>query len=78
MVMVFYHYGMESYHYSGKNEASCEFIESMLPKQKKGGAGKAVGWIFFILVVVGVGAVGYSVMKKKRGSDDKSFGLMSS
>jgi len=69
--------GMEAFHYSGQNEASCEFIESMLPKSKKGGAGKVFGWIFFCLVVVGAGAVGYSVMKKKRG-DDKSFGLMSS
>ena len=68
--------GMETFHYSGQNEASCEFIESLLPKQKKSGAGKAIGWIFFILVVAGVGAVGYSVIKKKRGSDDKSFGLM--
>lgn len=70
--------GMETFHYSGQNEASCEFIEALLPKQKKGGAGKAIGWIFFLLVVAGVAAVGYTVIKKKRGSDDKSFGLMSS
>jgi len=67
---------METFHYSGQNEASCEFIESMLPKQK-GGAGKAIGWIFFVLVVLGAGFVGFTFLKKKRG-DDKSFGLMSS
>ena len=69
---------MATYHYSGKNEASCELIgsllpNSLLPNQKNSGAGKAMGWIFFIMVVAGVGAVGYSVIKKKRGSDDKSF-----
>lgn len=70
--------GMEYFHYSGQNEASCEFIESMLPKSKRGGAGKVFGWIFFCLVIIGAVAVGYSVMKKKRGENDKSFGLMSS
>jgi len=48
----------------------------MLPKQK-GGAGKAIGWIFFVLIVLGAGFVGFTFLKKKRG-DDKSFGLMSS
>lgn len=68
---------MESSHYSGKNVASCEFIEALLPKQKKS-AGKAVGWVFFTLVILGASFAGYSFYKKRSTGEDKSFGLMSS
>jgi hypothetical protein len=71
---------METFHYSGKNEASCEFIAAMLPKsQKSGNAGKAFGWIFFVLVVGGVGFAAFTFLKKKRAAsteDSKNFGLM--
>lgn len=68
---------METFHYSGMNEASCEYIEEMLPKSKSS-AGKAIGWTFFVLVVLGAAFVGFTFIKKKRGDDQKSFGLMSS
>jgi hypothetical protein len=66
---------METYHYMGQQTGSCEFIQSLLPQQKSG-AGKAIGWTFFVLVVVGALAAGYFVMKKKR--NEKEFGLMES
>jgi hypothetical protein len=45
---------MESFHYYGKQEGSCEYIESLLPKKQKSGSGaKAFGWVVFIMVVVG-------------------------
>lgn len=44
---------MESFSYYGKQEGSCEYIETLNPKASSGGAGKAFGWVIFILVVVG-------------------------
>jgi hypothetical protein len=66
---------MESYHYTGKQEGACEVVSTLLPKSSKSGnGGKVVGWLFFVLVVAGVGAFAFTAMKKKK--DDKSFGLM--
>lgn len=68
---------METYHYMGKQEQACETVKSMMPasKAKKGGAGKAIGWIAFSLIVVGVAAFGYMQFKKKQ--DEKRTALMS-
>ena len=45
---------MEDYHYYGKQEGSCEYIQSLMPVQKSSGSvGKAFGWVVFILVIVG-------------------------
>ena len=45
---------MESFHYYGKQEGSCEYISELLPAIKgSGSAAKAFGWTVFILVVVG-------------------------
>lgn len=45
---------MESFHYYGKQEGSCEYIESLMPVKKGSGSGaKAFGWVVFILVVAG-------------------------
>lgn len=39
---------------NGKQEGSCDFISTLMPARKSGGsAGKAFGWVVFILVVVG-------------------------
>jgi hypothetical protein len=67
---------METFHYSGKNEAACEVISALLPKSKRSGGGKVIGWLFFVLVVGGLVGFAFTAMKKKK-EGDKSFGLMS-
>ena len=45
---------MESFHYYGKQEGSCDYIAELMPAIKgSGSAAKAFGWTVFILVVVG-------------------------
>lgn len=66
---------METFHYSGKVETGCEAVSALLPRKSKSSGGKVVGWLFFVLVVIGVGAFAFTAMKKKK--DDKAFGLMS-
>lgn len=67
---------MESTHYTGKQEASCEYITSLMPASASSSkAGAAIGWTIFALVIVGAAAFGYMHMKKKQ--DDKRAGLMS-
>jgi hypothetical protein len=68
---------MEAYHYSGMQEGSCEVIQAMMPVQKSNKAGKAIGWTFFALVIVGAGFAAFTLIKKKK-NDEKSFGLMNS
>lgn len=64
---------MEKYHYYGKQEGACEYIEELLPAQKSsGGARKVVGWLFFI-VVIGAFA-GYVVWWKKKKASGGSAG----
>lgn len=67
---------METYHASGQQTASCEAISSLIPKIQKSrsGAGRVIGWLFFVVVAVGVGAFAFTAMKKKK--DEKAFGLM--
>ena len=61
----------------GANTASCEQIESLMPKSKSGGnVGKAFGWILFVLVLGGIGFYGYSVWWRKRKSGAAADGLM--
>jgi hypothetical protein len=67
---------METYHYSGKNEAACEVITSLSPKSKNSKGGKIIGWMFFVLVVGGLVGFAFTAMKKKK-EGDSSFGLMS-
>lgn len=68
--------GMESYHYYGKQEGSCEYIESLMPAQKGSGSGaKAFGWVVFILVVVGAFSA-YAMWWKKKKAGQASDGLM--
>jgi hypothetical protein len=68
---------METYHYYGKQEGACEYIQELLPARKSGGgAGKVVGWLFFICVI---GAfAGYVVWwkKKKAAGGNAGDGLM--
>lgn len=66
---------MDTFSQYGKQEESCEFIESLVPKKSGVGAGKAIGWTFFILVVLGGGFVGWTMYKKSK--DDRTQGLMS-
>ena len=69
---------METYHASGKTETECEVISALLPKTKKSGAGKVIGWLFFAMVVVGLAGFAFTAMKKKSTKEgDKNFGLMS-
>lgn len=66
---------METYSSSGQDTSACDAISALIPKsQKSGNGGKVVGWLFFILVVAGVGAFAFTAMKKKK--DEKTFGLM--
>lgn len=67
---------METTHYIGKNEESCETIMSMMPAsvKKAGTAGRAIGWIVFGLVVFGI--IGFAVTKMQKKEDDKKTGLM--
>jgi hypothetical protein len=67
---------METFHYMGKQEGACETVSSLMPatKSSSNGAGKAIGWVFFALVVVGAAAFGYMQFKKKQ--DEKRTGLM--
>jgi hypothetical protein len=67
---------METYHYSGKNEAACEVITALMPKSKNSKGGKVIGWMFFVLVVGGLVGFAFTAMKKKK-EGDSSFGLMS-
>lgn len=66
---------METYHYMGMQEGSCEYIAELLPVQKKG-PGAAIGWTILILVLVLAAVAAYSVMKQKK--NEKEFGLMNS
>jgi hypothetical protein len=67
---------MESYHYYGKQEGSCDYITSLMPASKSGGgAGKAVGWVIFVLVVVGAFSA-YVMWWKKKKAGQASDGLM--
>ena len=69
---------MESTHSSGKVETACEVINALIPKTKKSGAGKVIGWLFFAMVVVGLVGFAFTAMKKKNAKEgDKNFGLMS-
>lgn len=68
--------GMESFHYYGKQEGSCEYIESLMPAKKSSGSGaKAFGWVVFILVVVGAFSA-YAMWWKKKKAGQASDGLM--
>jgi hypothetical protein len=66
---------MESYHYYGRQEGSCDYIESLLPAKKSGGGAKAFGWVVFILVVVGAFSA-YAMWWKKKKAGQASDGLM--
>jgi hypothetical protein len=67
---------MENFHYYGKQEGSCEYIQSLMPvKKSSGSAGKAFGWVVFILVVVGAFSA-YAMWWKKRKAAQSSDGLM--
>ncbi|CAB9512551.1 expressed unknown protein [Seminavis robusta] len=66
---------MESFHYYGKQEGSCEYIASLMPASKSGGGAKAFGWVVFILVVVGAFSA-YAMWWKKKKSGQASDGLM--
>lgn len=67
---------MESFHYYGKQEGSCEYIESLMPAKKSSGSGaKAFGWVVFILVVVGAFSA-YAMWWKKKKAGQTSDGLM--
>jgi len=52
---------MESYHYYGKQEGACEYIEELLPKS----AGHGSGSFFFIVFVGAFGAYAYWWKKTK-------------
>lgn len=68
--------GMESFHYYGKQEGSCEYIESLMPATKSSGSGaKAFGWVVFILVIVGAFSA-YAMWWKKKKAGQSSDGLM--
>jgi hypothetical protein len=67
---------MESYHYYGKQEGSCEYIAALMPSTKGSGSGaKAFGWVVFILVVVGAFSA-YAMWWKKKKSTQAADGLM--
>jgi hypothetical protein len=67
---------METYHYYGKQEGSCEYISSLMPKMKGSGSGaRAFGWVVFILVVVGAFSA-YAMWWKKKKAAQASDGLM--
>jgi hypothetical protein len=66
---------MESYHYYGKQEGSCEYISSLMPAQKSGSAGKTFGWVVFVLVVVGAFSA-YVMWWKKKKAGQAADGLM--
>ena len=69
---------METFHSAGKTETACEAISALVPKTKKSGAGKVIGWLFFAMVVVGLVGFAFTAMKKKSTKEgDKNFGLMS-
>jgi hypothetical protein len=65
---------MGTYHYAGQQVESCEYISSIMPRSSKGGAGKIIGWMFFVAFVIGGGYVAYTMYMKKSG--DKSHSLM--
>lgn len=64
---------METFHYAGQQVGSCEFIEEMIPRKSAVGAGKVIGWLFFVAFIVGGGYVAYTMFNKK---DDKTASLM--
>jgi len=67
---------MESFHYYGKQEGSCEYIAELMPSIKgSGSAAKAFGWTVFILVVVGAFCA-YAMWWKKKKAANASDGLM--
>jgi hypothetical protein len=67
---------MENYHYYGKQEGSCEYISTLMPKMKGSGSGaRAFGWVVFILVVVGAFSA-YAMWWKKKKAAQASDGLM--
>jgi len=68
---------MENVGYNGPDTSGCEYIQSLMPKSS-GGAGAAIGWTIFALVVVGVAAYGYTKWwtKKKQGSHLSSDGVL--
>lgn len=61
---------MESYHYYGKQEGACEYIQELLPKS----SGGSTGLLFVIALVGGVGA--YVFWWKKKKAAGTSAGLM--
>jgi len=67
---------METFHYYGKQEGSCEYIASLMPSMKGSGSGaRAFGWVVFILVVVGAFSA-YAMWWKKKKAAQASDGLM--
>jgi hypothetical protein len=47
--------------YSSNDESACEYISSIAPKSKTGGgAGAAIGWVIFALVIVAAAGFGYT------------------
>lgn len=47
--------------YSSNDETACEYITSIAPKSKTGGgAGAAIGWVIFALVIVAAAGFGYT------------------
>lgn len=69
---------MESYHYYGKQEGACDYITELLPRQKsRGGGGRVVGWLFFIIVIGALaGYVSWWRKKKNTGAAGSGDGLM--
>lgn len=72
---------MEQTGYYGKQEGSCEYIESIAPATRGTGAGKIVGWFFFAVIIVGIAAGGFMYFRKKSSGSaegtSNSFGLLS-
>jgi len=62
---------MESYHYYGKQEGACEYIQELLPNSSGGGS---AGLLFVIALVGGAGA--YVFWWKKKKTLGTSAGLM--
>ena len=68
---------MEYTGYYGAQTSSCEYIEEISPSLKSGGgAGKAFGWIIFVLAVAGVAFYAYSAWWRKKKAGSAADGLM--
>ena len=65
---------METFYYDVREEGACELFDDILFKNesKVPPVGKIIGCLFFVMVVVGLTAFTYRVIKKKKEKKKKN------